>query len=155
MTTEVLKDVPQGLTRERIEQQARALGEPEWHIQRRLEAYERFMQLPIPTPKQEDWRYTDITTLHLEDYVAVAWSDAPRGDAPTQLPPFLTETPIIKVFHRAGFGFEAHIPESLREQGVQVRDLHEVLVNQPDLLERDLGRLAPLPGDKFTVLHTA
>ncbi len=155
MTTEVLKDVPQGLTRERIEQQARALGEPEWHIQRRLEAYERFLQLPIPTPKQEDWRYTDITTLHLEDYVAVAWSDAPRGDAPTQLPPFLTETPIIKVFHRAGFGFEAHIPESLREQGVQVRDLHEVLVNQPDLLERDLGRLAPLPGDKFTGLHTA
>ncbi|MFN4033650.1 MAG: Fe-S cluster assembly protein SufD [Fimbriimonadales bacterium] len=155
MTTEVLKDVPQGLTRERIEQQARALGEPEWHIQRRLEAYERFLQLPIPTPKQEDWRYTDITTLHLEDYVAVAWSDAPRGNAPTQLPPFLTETPIIKVFHRAGFGFEAHIPESLREQGVQVRDLHEVLVNQPDLLERDLGRLAPLPGDKFTALHTA
>lgn len=155
MTMEVLKDVPQGLTRERIEQQARAHGEPEWHIQRRLEAYERFLQLPIPSPKQEDWRYTDITTLHLEDYVAVAWSDAPRGDAPTQMPPFLTEKPVITVFHKAGFGFEAHIPDALREQGVQVRDLHEVLTTNPELLERDLGRLAPIPGDKFTMLHTA
>lgn len=155
MTTEVLKDVPPGLTRERIEQRARALGEPEWHIQRRLEAFERFLQLPIPSPKQEDWRYTDITTLHLEDYPAVAWSDAPRGNAPTTMPPFLTEHPRVRVFHRAGFGFEAHIPDALREQGVQVRDLHEVLTRNPEQLERDLGRLAPLPGDKFTELHTA
>ena len=155
MTTEVLKDVPRGLTRERIEQQARAHGEPEWHIQQRLEAYDRFLQWPLPSPKQEDWRYTDITTLHLEDYVAVAWSDAPRGDAPAQMPPFLTENPIVRVYHRAGFGFEAHIPDTLRAQGVQVRDLHEVLTQNPELLERDLGRLAPIPGDKFTALHTA
>ncbi|MCX7924932.1 MAG: Fe-S cluster assembly protein SufD [Fimbriimonadales bacterium] len=155
MTTEVLKDVPQGLTRERIERQARAHGEPEWHIQRRLEAYDRFLQLPLPSPKQEDWRYTDITTLHLEDYTAVAWSDAPRGDAPTAMPAFLTENPVVRVYHRAGFGFEAHIPDALREQGVQVRDLREVLIHNPELLERDLGRLAPIPGDKFTELHTA
>jgi len=155
MTTEVLKDVPQGLTRERIEQLARASGEPEWHIQRRTEAFERFLNLPIPSPKQEDWRYTDITTLHLEDYTAVAWSDAPRGSAPTTLPPFLTEQPVVRVFHTAGFGFEAHVPEVLQAQGVQVRDLREVLINSPELLEADLGRLAPIPGDKLTVLHTA
>lgn len=155
MTTEVLKDVPQGLTRERIEQLARASGEPEWHIQRRIEAFERFLSLPIPSPKQEDWRYTDITTLHLENYTAVAWSDAPRGSAPTTMPPFLTEQPVVRVFHTAGFGFEAHIPEALQAQGVQVRDLREVLINSPELLEADLGRLAPIPGDKLTVLHTA
>ncbi|GIV09000.1 MAG: Fe-S cluster assembly protein SufD [Fimbriimonadales bacterium] len=155
MTMEVLKDVPQGLTRERIEQQARAHGEPEWHIQRRLEAYERFLQLPLPSPKQEDWRYTDITTLHLEDYLAVAWSDAPRIDAPTRMPPCLTENPVITVFHKAGFGFEVHLPDALRAQGVQVRNLHEVLTTNPELLERDLGRLAPIPGDKFTMLHAA
>ncbi|MDM7461788.1 MAG: hypothetical protein P3X24_009110, partial [bacterium] len=140
MTTEVLKDVPKGLTRERIEQQARALGEPEWHIQRRLEAYDRFLQLPIPTPKQEDWRYTDITTLHLEDYVAVAWSDSPRGNPPTQLPPFLTDTPINNVYQRAGCGFESHIPESVLEQGVQERDLHEEVESQPYLLESNDSR---------------
>jgi Fe-S cluster assembly protein SufD len=155
MTHEVLKDVPQGLSRERIEQVARQRGEPEWHIQRRLEAWERFASLPLPSPKQEDWRYTDITTLHLEDYAAVGWDDAPVGDPPAQLPAFLTERPTIRVYHRAGFGFEAHIPDDLRAQGVQVRDLYEVLLTNPEQMEADLGRLAPIPGDKLTLLHAA
>jgi len=155
MTHEVLKDVPQGLSRERIEQVARQRGEPEWHIQRRLEAWERFSSLPLPSPKQEDWRYTDITTLHLEDYAAVGWGGAPAGSPPTQLPPFLTERPTIRVYHRAGFGFEAHIPDELRAQGVQVRDLYEVLLTNPEQMEADLGRLAPIPGDKLTLLHAA
>jgi Fe-S cluster assembly protein SufD len=155
MTHEVLKDVPQGLSRERIEQLARQRGEPEWHIQRRLEAWERFSSLPLPSPKQEDWRYTDITTLHLEDYAAVGWDDAPVGNPPAQLPAFLTERPTIRVYHRAGFGFEAHIPDELRAQGVQVRDLYEVLLTNPEQMETDLGRLAPIPGDKLTLLHAA
>jgi Fe-S cluster assembly protein SufD len=155
MTHEVLKDVPQGLSRERIEQVARQRGEPEWHIQRRLEAWERFSSLPLPSPKQEDWRYTDITTLHLEDYAAIGWGGAPAGSPPTQLPPFLTERPTIRVYHRAGFGFEAHIPDDLRAQGVQVRDLYEVLLTNPEQMETDLGRLAPIPGDKLTLLHAA
>jgi Fe-S cluster assembly protein SufD len=155
MTHEVLKDVPQGLSRERIEQVARQRGEPEWHIQRRLEAWERFSSLPLPSPKQEDWRYTDITTLHLEDYAAVGWDDAPVGNPPAQLPAFLTERPTIRVYHRAGFGFEAHIPDELQAQGVQVRDLYEVLLTNPEQMEADLGRLAPIPGDKLTLLHAA
>ena len=155
MTHEVLKDVSQGLSRERIEQVARQRGEPEWHIQRRLDAWERFSSLPLPSPKQEDWRYTDITTLHLEDYAAVGWGGAPAGSPPTQLPPFLTERPTIRVYHRAGFGFEAHIPDELRAQGVQVRDLYEVLLTNPEQMEADLGRLAPIPGDKLTLLHAA
>jgi Fe-S cluster assembly protein SufD len=155
MTHEVLKDVPQGLSRERIEQVARQRGEPEWHIQRRLEAWERFSSLPLPSPKQEDWRYTDITTLHLEDYAAIGWDDAPVGNPPAQLPAFLTENPTIRVYHRAGFGFEAHIPDELQAQGVQVRDLYEVLLTNPEQMETDLGRLAPIPGDKLTLLHAA
>jgi Fe-S cluster assembly protein SufD len=154
MKTETTITLP-GLTAERIERIARSLGEPEWHIERRLEAFERFLQLPLPSPKQEDWRYTDITTLHLEDYPAVAWADEPPANPPQQMPPFLVERPVIRVYHRAGFGFEAHIPEEWQQAGIQVRDLREVLINDPERLEADLGRLAPIPGDKFSVLHTA
>ncbi len=151
-------EVPQtltGLTREQIEQVARAKGEPQWHIERRLEAYDRFVQLPLPSPKQEDWRYTDITTLHLEDYPPVAWTGQTPSPAPAELPPFLTENPTVKVYHRVGEGLEVHLPESLQQVGVVIADLHEVLRTQPERLENDLGRLAPIPGDKFSVLHTA
>ncbi len=154
MAIETLSTLP-GLTAERIERVARSLGEPAWHLQRRLEAFERFVELPIPSPKQEDWRYTDITTLHLEDYPAVAWQDAPLDKPLERIPPFLVEQPAMRVVHRAGFGFEAQVPEAWRQRGVQVRDLREVLLQEPERLQEVLGRLAPIPGDKFSWLHTA
>ncbi len=146
---------PQGLSLETIEQIARQQREPEWHIQRRLEAFERALQLPIPSPKQEDWRYTDITTLNLEEYPAIGWGGAePTANIQT-LPAFITESPTITVIHRAGVGLEVSIPESLQQQGIQVCSLRELLATQPDLLVDNLGRLAPIPGDKFSLLHTA
>ncbi len=154
MAIETLSTLP-GLTVERIERVARSLGEPEWHLQRRLEAFERFLELPLPSPKQEDWRYTDITTLSLEHFPAVAWQDAPLDKWSGRMPPFLVEQPAMRVVHRAGFGFEAQVPEAWRQRGVQVRDLREVLLNEPHRLEADLGRLAPIPGDKFSRLHMA
>ncbi|MFQ3612056.1 MAG: Fe-S cluster assembly protein SufD [Fimbriimonadales bacterium] len=154
MKTEVPQTLP-GLTRDQIEQIARAKGEPQWHIERRLEAFERFIQLPLPSPKQEDWRYTDITTLHLEDYPPVGWTNQTPTQSPTEMPAFLTENPTVRVYHRAGFGLEVHLPEPLQQAGVVVADLHTVLSTQPERLEQDLGRLAPIPGDKFSVLHTA
>ena len=154
MGVETLSALP-GLTAERIERVARSQGEPDWHLQRRLEAFERFLQLPIPSPKQEDWRYTDITMLHLEDYPAVAWQDAPLDKPSERIPPFLVEQPAMRVVHRAGFGFEAQVPEAWRQRGVQVRDLREVLLQEPERLQEVLGRLAPIPGDKFSWLHTA
>jgi len=154
MTAET-KHIPAGLTRETIERAARARGEPEWHIERRTEAFERSLQMPLPTPKQEDWRYTDITTLQLEDYPPVAWNPTLQEQFPQTVPPFLTEHPTIRVVHRSGFDFEVEIPESLRQNGVQVRDLRAVLTQNPEQIRQDLGRLAPLPGDKFSFLHTA
>lgn len=154
MTTKTTQ-VPIGLTRETIAQKSREYGEPEWHIEQRLEAFERFLQLPMPTPKQEDWRYTDITTLHLEDFPAVAWDAtkfAPSSE-PTSLT--LTDRPTIRVLHRAHLGFEVGIPDTLQQKGVQVRDLREVLIRTPEQLQADLGRLAPVPGDKLSALHSA
>ncbi len=147
--------VPQGLSIETIEKVSRAHKEPEWHLQRRLEALERALQLPLPSPKQEDWRYTDITTLSLDAYPAVLWSELKLAPSNAPLPPFVTESPAITVIHRAGGALEVQMPEALQQKGVQVRDLREVLATQPDLLKDDLGRLAPIPGDKFSHLHTA
>lgn len=153
MITETIKTF--NLTPEQIEHTARQWGEPHWHIERRLQAFERFTQLPIPTRKQEDWRYTDVSKLRLEDFVPAAWTGDLRGKPPAEMPAFLTENPALYVYHTPGFGFEAHMPTELKAKGVQVRELREVLKNEPERLQRDLGRLAPAPGDKFSVLHTA
>lgn len=146
---------PIGLTRETIALKSREHGEPEWHIEQRLEAFERFLQLPIPTPKQEDWRYTDITTLHLEDFPAVAWGTTAFAPSSEPIPPTLTDRPTIRVQHRAHWSFEVDIPDTLQKKGVQVRNLREVLIRNPEQIQADLGRLMPVLGDKLSALHTA
>lgn len=154
MITETIKTF--NLTPEQIKRTALQRGEPDWHIERRLQAFERFTQLPMPTHKQEDWRYTEISKLRLEDFVPAGWTEQGiHGKPPAEMPAFLSDHPALYVYHTPGFGFEAHVPAELKAKGVQIRELREVLKNEPERLQRDLGRLAPVPGDKFSVLHTA
>jgi len=47
---------------------ARALGGPDWLVQRRLAAAERLADLTWPTPSEEIWRYSRIDELDLERY---------------------------------------------------------------------------------------
>ena len=44
------------------------LNEPEMLRYARQQAWERFQELPMPTRKSEEWRYTDLSSLHLEEY---------------------------------------------------------------------------------------
>jgi Fe-S cluster assembly protein SufD len=155
MTDEVLKDVPLGLSRERIEQVARQRGEPEWHIQRRLEAWERFLSLPLPSPKQEDWRYTDITTLHLEDYPAVGWRDAPKGERADATARLSDREPYDTGLSPCGVRLRSAHPRCTASAGCAGARPLRSAPKQPEQMEADLGRLAPIPGDKLTLLHAA
>ena len=47
---------------------ARALPGPEWLVERRLAALERFGARPLPTPAEEAWRYSRIEQLDLGRY---------------------------------------------------------------------------------------
>jgi len=63
---------------------AKALGErggdPDWLIERRLEALARFDALPWPDQSIEAWKYTDIRKLKLGDYDPLP---APQAEAKT------------------------------------------------------------------------
>jgi len=154
MITETIKTF--NLTSEQIRRTAMERGEPHWHVERRLQAFERFQQLPMPARRQEDWRYTDVSKLYLEGYLPAAWTGhPPHGNPPAEMPAFLSNHPVIHVYHTPGFGFEAYVPAELKAKGVQVRELREVLIREPERLQPNLGRLSPVPGDKLTALHDA
>src|SRR5258705_168167 len=50
---------------------ARALGGPEWLIERRLAAAERLRSLSWPTPREEGWRYNRIGELEFSPVPAL------------------------------------------------------------------------------------
>jgi Fe-S cluster assembly protein SufD len=57
---------------------AAALGGPVWLRRRRSQAAEELAVMPMPSEKEEVWRYTPIDEFRLEDY-------APRSDSGTVL----------------------------------------------------------------------
>lgn len=66
---------------------ARSLGGPEWLVERRLYALERFAASPPPVVDEDLWRYSRISELDLEQYVpsgtgaTVGLRSAPEVDA--------------------------------------------------------------------------
>ena len=66
---------------------ARTLGGPEWLVERRLHALERFAASPPPVVDEDLWRYSRISELDLEQYApsgtgaTVGLRSAPEVDA--------------------------------------------------------------------------
>ena len=64
------------ITEETIRELSRRNNEPEWLLQRRLDAWRAFEAMAMPNPLEEEWRRTDISGLDLEAALAAAGNGA-------------------------------------------------------------------------------
>src|SRR5918912_1735012 len=83
------KDVPKvlrskGVSAETVKALSALKGEPGWLLEKRLEAWRTFEKIPMPTLRDEAWRYTDISDVRIEDFVPYAPSPdvTSEGDLP-------------------------------------------------------------------------
>src|SRR5688500_15163314 len=60
-----------------IDEIVRANGEPEWFAERRRQAWEVYRETPMPTTKDEAWRYTDLSKIPWQE-LAMRDPAAPR-----------------------------------------------------------------------------
>ena len=58
---EILKS--KGISLETVEALSSFKDEPDWLAEKRLEAWRSFESLPMPTLRDEAWRYTDISDV--------------------------------------------------------------------------------------------
>jgi Fe-S cluster assembly protein SufD len=70
-----------GISRETVEALSSFKGEPEWLTEKRLEAWRSFEGLPMPTLRDEAWRYTDISDVRIEDFLPYAPSPDVTSEA--------------------------------------------------------------------------
>src|SRR5437660_1445054 len=61
-----------GFSRDAIEALSALKGEPDWMLQRRLQAWGVYEHTPMPTLQDEDWRRTDIRPLKMQAIVPYA-----------------------------------------------------------------------------------
>ncbi|RDI95324.1 Fe-S cluster assembly protein SufD [Meiothermus sp. QL-1] len=128
------------LSRDLVLQVSKALGEPEWLLAKRLEAWATFAKLPYPTTRTEEWKYTDIGGVPFESLPL---------ELPTQQARPIPEAVQARIAQAELAGYavfvgadlvHVELPEAYRAQGVVFTSLHQALQQHPELVEKYLFR---------------
>jgi Fe-S cluster assembly protein SufD len=150
-------------TDRRIEAFLESLDEPEALLRRRREAWVRYAELPMPTRKAEEWRYTDLSALHPDDFQPFApAADEEREVATADLPGPLASllesmdarsAVAVRVDGRV---MHRRLDPELSRQGVVFASLRQVARERPELLaERLYGSAVAPMEEKLWSLHAA
>src|SRR5215218_11116247 len=154
---EVLRS--KGISLETVEALSSFKDEPGWLTERRLEAWRAFEELPMPTLRDEAWRYTDISDVSLEDFSPYVPSPdvSSEGDLPDAVQKLIREgeqNSALLVQHNSEKTFQ-QMDEELRSKGVVFTDLHTALRDHEKIVRDRLFGLVPEDYDKFSALSAA
>ena len=125
---------------------------PAWWLDRKREAWARFLALPLPKRTDESWRFATLTGLKLDGYtLPPAITPAGLGHAPIG---------IAKagqlVFANNRLVAQVPISAELAKQGVIFETLQHALLKHGELVKAHLLAQPPKQGsEKFSALHTA
>jgi Fe-S cluster assembly protein SufD len=135
---------------------SRALGGPEWLVERRLAAVERLDEVNWPTPAEEIWRYSRIDQLDLARYrpftpdeLGVAGDERAPGGGPWAAEAGRHAALIVV---RDGRVVHHELDPALEAKGVRACG---IATCADDAVSSLIGRASSASEDAFTVLHDA
>ncbi len=131
---------------------APAGGDLAWLTRLRAQGLERYRSLGLPTPRVEDWKYTNLKALAGIDFAPAA--EAPDPAAPTALPDGLKVDAIRRVVVNGRFRPDLSAPDGLPD-GVEAGGLAQMLARDPAAIEAHLGQIAVIDGMPLLALNTA
>ncbi|MGD2058567.1 MAG: Fe-S cluster assembly protein SufB [Anaerolineales bacterium] len=151
-----------GLDEEVVRQISSMKGEPEWMLEKRLEALKHFQERPIPT-----WG-PDLSSLNLDQiyyYVkpsemeSKSWDDVPETIKQTFDKLGIPEAE-QKFLSGVGAQYESEmvyhsVLEHLEEQGVIFLSIEDGLRKHPDMFREYFGTVIPHTDNKFAALNSA
>jgi Fe-S cluster assembly protein SufD len=154
---EVLRS--KGISAETVKALSSFKSEPGWLTEKRLDAWRAFEDLPMPTIRDEAWRYTDISDVRIEDFVPYAPSPdvASEDELPKAVQQLIREgeeNSALLVQHNSETAY-SRVDEELSRRGVIFTDLHTALAEHEDIVREHLFKLVPEDYDKFAALSAA
>lgn len=132
------------------------LGEPEWLVDLRQNAFEAFEEMGWPTRKEEEWMRTDIRGFSLKKFNPPKLDEV--VDAATLPSGLLAEGVDIggQVISLNGRTGRSTLSDELKAQGIIFGDFATVLAEHGDLVKKYLFKGEFDPNfDKFSALHAA
>jgi len=124
----------------------------------RKQAIARFAELGFPTTRDEEWKYTDVSSLAKVPFHILP-GDTPQGLTSGEIEPFryqnLTPNTMVWVNGRFSRELSTISRTSIPQRGVRAESVAETLGNDPELLIRHLSKYARYDDNAFTALSTA
>lgn len=165
-TTDIETEIiPVGINEDIIRLISQKKEEPEWLLEFRLKAFEKWKTMTMPT-----WAHLDIPPI---DYQAIAYYAAPRKKAPNSLDEVDPE--LLKTFEKLGIPLEEQkalsgmavdavmdsvsvkttFRDNLAELGIIFCSFSEAVKHHPDLVKKYLGSVVPHTDNFFAALNCA
>ena len=120
-----------------------------WLNQLRAHAVDRVGALTVPTTRDEDWRFTDISPL-------TKLSFQPAQDVPQLAPAAIEQWAIPEAAARLVFVDGTYAPQhSFNHAGLTVENLAEGVIGHGAAVQAHLGQHAGFESNAFTALNTA
>ncbi len=150
------------IAKERVADLAQRNGEPTWLKDVRLAAWEIYLQNPMPTARDDDWRKTEIDNLDLSTFITTDPLANKSSKTPTME---LVQSAMEKLGAPAGIFVDDYgvsqsqfssISEDLVKQGVIFMPLIEAIEKHPELVKKIFEQsTASSADDKFTLMNKA
>lgn len=141
------------LSQEDVQAVIDRIGSPDWLAHRRLTAWQRYSEMPMPTLQDEPWRRTDIRSLPSTEVALGKIDDVPVEQE--LLEPIAGEENAAQIILRPGHPAQISSVEALAKQGVTFCDWTTAEREHADILEEYLGKVVPDDEGKFSALAAA
>jgi Fe-S cluster assembly protein SufD len=129
------------------------LKEPEWILNRRLEAWNQVQSLPMPTLKDEAWRRTDIRGMPSASVAIGAVEKVPVDRE--LIEPLAGNTDEAVIILQPGTQADIRGRDHLGRLGVTFSTWAEAVQTNPELLKKYLGTVVSDDEGKFSALAGA
>src|SRR5579883_1211744 len=125
-----------GFSRSAVEELSRRKGEPEWMLQKRLQAWETFENTPAPLGRRGDLGTLRMLANFKVEELTPAGLEAGNGAQPAQPAQDLVSQRAGLVVQRNGSVVHVELADELKQQGVILSDLESALREHPELVQQ-------------------
>lgn len=159
-------EIPKGLSHETVRLISKKKNEPDWMLEFRLKAYDKWLTMKMP-----EWAHLEIPEIKYEDII---FYSAPKQQAKyaslDEIDPEIKSTfdklgiPLDEQKKLSGVAMDAVMDsvsikttfqETLAEKGIIFCSFTEAVQNHPDLVKKYMGSVVPYGDNFFATLNSA
>src|SRR6266705_6781978 len=149
-----------GLSRGAVEELSRQKGEPDWMLQKRLQAWDIYESMPTPLGRRGDLgtlrMFSNFKFQQLSPYVPSNGDGALPALIEQSLQEALVDQRSGLVVQRNASVVRIELEEELKRQGVILTDLDTAVREYPELVQQYfMTTCVPVNSTKYTALHAA